>query len=799
MPKSIKKLQPATLAAAEAILPPELVTDPHIKSLPRDIGSVAALPEDEITLVGPGSRVDALSFGRRASSLVPTRVEHPMVEPEESFRAYLDAIPAMVVDGPDLGTIEHTLAGRRPLSVDHRQWQTDFRVSQGARGTCWAFAGAAALEAAYMRQGIRVKLSEHYLFHLSKAHENQRAGPGIHSLIGFQGSSDVVHHLKYWRLPVYDDAPYIDQPQLQKLADDIPQTGGGLANTGPGTLEQDDWFEFDLRNVPLQARWSARYGVATFGQLTNYSLKDLKNVLASGYDVVIDVQGHTMLCYGYVDSDVGGFLLIKNSQRLPGFETMSYFRDPNFTLNTSYAFYITSVRPPETLWAAMWLGRWEMDHNGLRGRLVIRRYLDIRADQGLPPPGAPISLGTWYGVDGRVLPVDGGFVDAGRGLRCTIGGGHFELYLHSRDPYRASGRFLWNNTWFGVVLSRGTCVGAGSGFDRAETIGLWEMIHDGWRGQARIGASPVYRQATDGTERAAWIDPGAIAHQVDLHVDFGGDNRNQHFQLLHHTGEDGMMGGLTQWGGRDWPVEARMSANLYLVFANGGVKWYQHVGRYARTFEWSPEQTVNMWWAGHKSVFGGGDGVIYAIEPNGDLLWYYHEGRNQGQVQWAGSKKVGNGWGSFSRVFAGEGGVIYAVRPNGDLLWYRHLGRLDGTFQWEGPHRVGGGWQTFTALAAGPDGTVYGVLPDGRLLWYRHYGYDHGHWIWHAAEEVGHGWQQYDRLLVAGNGFVYARNRNGELWCWRHHGFQTGAADWTAGAKVGTGWGGPEVRDILLS
>ena len=48
--------------------------------------------------------------------------------------------------------------------------------------------------------GVRVNLSEHYLFHLSKAHENH-VGGGIHSLVGFQGSADIVHHLSYWAVP----------------------------------------------------------------------------------------------------------------------------------------------------------------------------------------------------------------------------------------------------------------------------------------------------------------------------------------------------------------------------------------------------------------------------------------------------------------------------------------------------------------------------------------------------------------------------------------------------------------------
>jgi hypothetical protein len=284
----------------------------------------------------------------------------------ENFEARLKAAAiAPHFDAPPL----RDLRASRPANVSHQQWQSQFTVGQGARGTCWAFAGCAALEAAYARQNINVKLSEHYLFHISKAHENHRAGPGIHSLIGFQGSSDVVHHLKYWRVPIQSSAPYIDQPALQALADSIPGTGGALKNAGAGTLEQDDWFEFDLRNIPLNALWFAQYAVAEFGTNSNFTVDNLKDTIAAGYDIVVDVfdkinnGGHVLLIYGYDDGPQE--FLIKNSQSLPGFGRMKYVNDAQFQLLTGVAYYVKSAAPVQTQWAAMWAGRWEIDHDGL--------------------------------------------------------------------------------------------------------------------------------------------------------------------------------------------------------------------------------------------------------------------------------------------------------------------------------------------------------------------------------------------------------------------------------------------------
>ena len=54
---------------------------------------------------------------------------------------------------------EHSLA----------QWQSAFQ-DQNNRGTCWAFAGAAALEAAYRRKfNTLIDVSEEYVFHMGKS------------------------------------------------------------------------------------------------------------------------------------------------------------------------------------------------------------------------------------------------------------------------------------------------------------------------------------------------------------------------------------------------------------------------------------------------------------------------------------------------------------------------------------------------------------------------------------------------------------------------------------------------------
>lgn len=748
---------------------------------------------------------------------LPTVVDVDTTVSTSSVRS-VSPVPLTPLTPPAPRTLSGTVT---PRQVDHGRWQTPYTYTQGDRGVCWAFAGRSALEAAYARAGVTVELSEHYLVHACRAWGNSledATGGVTSSLVGFQGSPDVVSHLSRFRIPTRRYAPYLRNESLAKIAASIPQTRGGLpTDQAPvSALERIDWFEFDQRVVQTAARWEASWGVAEFGSADG-TVDNVRRALAAGHDVVAPVlqRGHVVLIYGY--DDAAGEFLIKNSWSAPGFERMKYQNDPRLDSVAGQVYYITRVRPVARELHAAWLGRWAIDHDGWRGRLVLRTYVDLRGGAPLGgSPKSPLRLGRWYGEDGTSKAVTGWFEEDGRILRCTVGDQKFELCLHTGDLDRASGRTWWNGQEFGVVASRFTATGGATGaaFSRLETIGLWETDHDGHEGVFDVGPTPSYREAETGSTRAVRYD-GGTGQRVDAHVAFGPSNGDQRFELLVHTRERGRLGGVTQWAGHDFGVQGRLSEALYIVREDGRLDWAQHTGRASLAFDWKVVEGVGSGWDAPARVVGGRDGIVYTVGADGDLSWYAHVGHATGKPEWVGPRKVGVGWGDLVQLFAGAPGVLYGITREGGLTWFKHLGRRDGTFTWEGPFDVTPvnlvqqltepiDWTTFRAVTADPDGAIYAIRSDGALLWFRHRGADHGFRIWQGPRVVGVGWQDVDRLVATGSGYLYGRfaagtARAGQLWLWRHAGHRTGEFAWRDGAQVGTGWGDDDVRAFVAS
>lgn len=328
------------------------------------------------------------------------------------------------------------------------QWQSPFKV-QNDRGTCWAFAGAAALEAAYRRKfNMVIDVSEEYVFHMGKSFAlNQPARPieNNTSLTGFQGSGDIVKKLTENAAPPEEAAPYIQTQQ--NLLNILPVFG--LPNQqAVDTQEEFDAVEFCEQHIPLLARVNARYRATGWKSLGGKpSVQALENTLLAEHEVVCDVTtpggGHVLVLIGF-DRNRKVFFA-KNSWGENRFIEIQYANDPNWTIDSGW--YIEDVVDPTFVQnEACWLGNWWVNGAGSSFRMLLRRSENFNA------PGTATKLGTAYFADGA-HDVNGFFLDNGSRIRLfiapttaavppgTLSGMEIDARLDFSDIYNLAGRF----------------------------------------------------------------------------------------------------------------------------------------------------------------------------------------------------------------------------------------------------------------------------------------------------------------------------------------------------------------------
>lgn len=335
------------------------------------------------------------------------------------------------------------------------QWQSGFKT-QNDRGTCWAFAGAAALEAAYRRKyGMLIDVSEEYIFHMGKAFALNRDSAGVvvrpvennSSLTGFQGSGDIAQKISENGSPPEDAAPYLHSQQT--LLDILPVLG--FAGVGALVSQEDyDAIEFCEQHIPLLARVNARYRATGWGSLgNNPSITSLENTILADREVICDVfhktpniGGHVLLLIGF-DRNQQVFLA-KNHWGEGKFIEIAYNNDPNWQINSGW--YITDVVDPTFVQSeACWLGNWRANVGEASFRLMLRRSEDFAS------PGTPTKLGTAYLGDGP-HDVNGVFLNGGAHLRMfvapttapvptgTLSGWQIDADLNLSDIYNAAGQ-----------------------------------------------------------------------------------------------------------------------------------------------------------------------------------------------------------------------------------------------------------------------------------------------------------------------------------------------------------------------
>lgn len=412
-------------------------------------------------------------------------------------------------------------------------------------------------------------------------------------------------------IPLGNGTTYRFKYEMDKILKDNGAAGSMKWGDSPGTnlvtQAQVDAFEYAPSYMPWQGAVKAQYGITDYvwlggaNEVTNDMIEqalaagtevavtpDLfwKSVIREGVEVMDwdadlkrDVDAgkkpfpgtHAMLVVGYDHAKQIFFL--KNSWGGTSYVRVTY----DFMVKSiPEAVVVKDVRSPAAgpHMGSRWVGRWNMDHDGWKGQLIVRRLPDAS--------NAAVRLGSYVDGNGNSHDVNGWLTDGGQGLVFFMAGGNnvtnagdqtgqrFEVHTYGWEPNYAAGTTTWNGAAYGAFLSRDPIPGQyHAGFDRSLWVGNWGMDHDGWHGTLAIGR--VYDKtvlrgtwitytffdatytASDGT---AYPFTGTVDRarpwQAYGVIPFPGNP--QPFYLNFHTWESNVFSGTTRWNNTPYGV-----------------------------------------------------------------------------------------------------------------------------------------------------------------------------------------------------------------------------------------------------
>src|SRR5262249_841061 len=161
--------------------------------------------------------------------------------------------------------------------------------------------------------------------------------------------------------------------------------------------------------IPLKSRFQATYRPTVCEFIPDTGIDTLEAIIRAEREIVVDLNwGHVWLLVGY-DRTKRSFE-VKNSWGDPGLTDYPYDRAASEIIGGTDIEDITAPNVGPSV-HDMWIGHWQMDHDGWRGELVIRRVTDMHNSNA----DAATKLGNYY-RDGNSYDVNGYFVQGGRGM-----------------------------------------------------------------------------------------------------------------------------------------------------------------------------------------------------------------------------------------------------------------------------------------------------------------------------------------------------------------------------------------------
>jgi hypothetical protein len=406
----------------------------------------------------------------------------------------------------------------------------------------------------------------------------------------------VAEALKRYSIPLESNAPYFDEAYYFSK---------GYANTGEiftsivTPVEQEafnrqaatqqivDKLEYDEKFIPAITRKNAPYRIKKWTAIETDSLPIEKSAslfesyLRTNRSISVNVDA---LHWSFDDQGVLQFDPSKKEEKnsamasllLVGFARVSetdWKQNQFLAKHSGGPFYLTlsydlvlkhmdsplvveSVVDPTagTPTATKWLGNWNFDANGFRGRMTVHR---------VDTSGKVFRMGTLYPDGGKQKTLNAKATNRGRTLEFRVfddttvdpnkfDGLPYTLHQYSWDPDHASGFSGSNkNRDVGLHASRAdlptrVTAGATSLTDPASWKGVWAINLDGWTGDVRI-ESVDSKGRVSGTYTAANLSPTPLTGKVNLKTPYLIDLRydRKSLQLVLFTGERGLAAGAT--------------------------------------------------------------------------------------------------------------------------------------------------------------------------------------------------------------------------------------------------------------
>jgi hypothetical protein len=524
--------------------------------------------------------------------------------------ALLVFLPAVCSRQPVIGSEDPWTAvfvrQTTPDVVDHRRFHGPIQ-HQGPRDTCVSFAVTAAMEGAYRRMDPKrfqgLKLSEQWAHHMQKMmHLDYKskpppAVPYRESELGCWGGGECTYMLRVLQQVGQTDAklmPYV--PALSYQDTDEPGDNPRLSR-GDGSLTQRviDDFNLDSANLPLTALSWARYRPTGVALLTREEARDpafLERLLAAGYDVVVDFDlvepesrtadgawmpgdpgnpgrtprariGHSVLLVGYDRRKQ--YFLARNSWGYDrtdgGFTRIGYEYLRQWGVSGGV---ITAVTDPakEFFRPALFLGRWQMNHDGLPGVLDIYRMPGIFTGREMRDQ-EDRRLGTYFDQAGRAYRVNGSargqdleFVIDFQNPNAPFGslrGTRFQAKLFMRDEQTMAGLYSQDGMTYGFHAAKAPTpahvAADATATPRDACLGRWKLRVDGIEGDLTLVAGSG-ANALAGSYREGRYGPFEVRGEVrGQEIAFQIKFRDwQTFSGRIYSRDRGLMSGVTDDG-----------------------------------------------------------------------------------------------------------------------------------------------------------------------------------------------------------------------------------------------------------